>query len=47
MSELKFCELDYGEAIYNRKMREKAIADRVQAIKQSQCEQIRFENEFS
>lgn len=43
---MKYCELDFGTAILDKKVREKAIADRIEAIKYSHGAKKKFEQQF-
>lgn len=46
MKNVKFCELDFGSAIIEKKVRDRAIAERIDLIKSSHSLKTKFEEQF-
>ena len=46
MQNVRFCELDFGSAIIEKKVRERAIAERIDVIKSSHSMKSRFEEQY-
>lgn len=43
MQNLKFCELDFGSVLIEKKVRDRAIQERIEAIKFSHSQKVKFE----
>ena len=46
MQNVRFCELDFGSAIIEKKVRERAIAERIDVIRSSHSMKSRFEEQL-
>ena len=46
MQNVRYCELDFGSVLVDKKVRDRAIAERIEAIKSSHSQKNRFEEQF-
>jgi len=46
MQNVKYCSLDFGSVLVEKKVRDRAIAERVESIKFSHSNKLKFEQQF-